>query len=210
MNVLRRVLVLLLVPVTAAGALALRQDAASRPDDLALAGNSGDAFAQLVFFAVLEGCYRDGVETSTVDALLTPAPDTDLPEIFVYACPLCSPAHDALRLYKRRQPFYGMKGEPDTFGPGLSDDVKRALEAPGAATRRDAWEKLVEKWVAQRLTSLRLTPDERKGMDLGLQLRRKAGMIFLERYRASQKPGHYARMKQCPSCDGAADAGRVK
>jgi hypothetical protein len=197
--------------VTAAGAIVLRQDPARSPDDLALlAGNNGDAFAQLVFFAVLEGCYRDGVATSTVDALLTPGADTDLPEIFVYACPLCSPAHDALRLYKRRQPFFGMKGEPDTFGPGLPDAVKRALEAPGAASRRDAWGKQVEKWVEQRLTSLRLTPEERRAMDLGLQLRRKAGMKLLEQYKTSQKPGHYARMKECPSCDGAADAGRVK
>src|SRR5947207_11898373 len=58
--------------------------------------------SQLVFFAVLEGLYRDGVSNDDVDRIIPPGKngkDTFDPEHFVYACPLCHPAFEAFRLY---------------------------------------------------------------------------------------------------------------
>jgi len=196
------------VPLTPAR---LQDSATTRPAEPGwVTGNSGDALAQLVFFAVLEGCYRDGVANSTVDALLMAAPGTETPEIFVYACPICFPALDALRLYRRRQPFFAMKGEPDTFGAGLAAAVKSDLESSSAWTRRAAWGTLFESWIEQRLTNLRLTPVERQAIETGLQYRKKIGTTLLEQYKASDRPLHHGMMKACPSCDGAAEAAKPK
>src|SRR4029077_3675969 len=78
--------------------------------------------SQLVFFAVLEGLYRDGVANSDVDLIIPPGPNGQPrfdPEHFVYACPLCHPAFEAFRLYRQRDDFFGLKAPVNTFGPGL-------------------------------------------------------------------------------------------
>src|SRR5436190_20481243 len=58
--------------------------------------------SQLVFFAVLEGLYRDGVSNDVVDLIIPSdkncSSQFDL-EHLVYACPICHPAFEALRLY---------------------------------------------------------------------------------------------------------------
>src|SRR5262245_60918988 len=50
-----------------------------------------DAYSQTVFFAVLEGLYRDGVSTEVVELALAGDPATRQWDLFVYACPLCTP-----------------------------------------------------------------------------------------------------------------------
>src|SRR5215475_5620678 len=74
--------------------------------------------SQLVFFAVLEGLYRDGVTNTDVDLIIPSGDDGkskfDL-EHFVYACPLCHPAYEAFRLYRHRDMFYGFKAPIDTL-----------------------------------------------------------------------------------------------
>src|SRR5437660_7208174 len=74
--------------------------------------------SQLVFFAVLEGPYRDGVSNEVVDSII-PGKGRFDPEHFVYACPICHPAFEAFRLYRQREDFYGLKAPVNTFGPGL-------------------------------------------------------------------------------------------
>jgi hypothetical protein len=68
--------------------------------------------SQLLFFAVLEGLYRDGVSNDDVDLIIPPTqsgkPRFD-PEHFVYACPLCHPAFEAFSLYRKREAFYGLR-----------------------------------------------------------------------------------------------------
>src|SRR6266496_3203022 len=66
--------------------------------------------SQLVFFAVLEGLYRDGLSNETVDLIIPPGENGKgrfEPEHFVYTCPLCHPAYEAFKLYRQREEFYG-------------------------------------------------------------------------------------------------------
>ena len=64
----------------------------------------------LVFFAALEGLYLDGVDTETAELLATVDEKSGAPRYFIYSCPLCMPALDAVRLYAGRPKFYGDKG----------------------------------------------------------------------------------------------------
>ncbi|HEU4420465.1 MAG TPA: hypothetical protein VFT55_16125, partial [Planctomycetota bacterium] len=72
-----------------------------------------------IFYAVLEGLYDEGVSTEDVDILLHQDPATRQYSYFVAGCPLCTPAIDALQLYRGRPKFYGRKEACDTFGTGL-------------------------------------------------------------------------------------------
>ena len=77
----------------------------------------------MVFFAVLEGLYVDGVSNEAVDVLLRREDRGNGAEQymhFIYGCPICLPAQDALRVYRQRVPL-SYKGSPDTLGEGLPD-----------------------------------------------------------------------------------------
>jgi len=166
----------------------------------------GDEWGQHVFFAVLEGLYTDGVSNAAVDMILAKDPDTGYPQNFVWSCPICMPALDAFNLYRVRPRFAGLKIESDTFGDGLSQETLRDLASPFLDIRQAAIRGLVERWVERRVTSLRLTPEERARWDEAMEQRRKKGMAMLASYRSGERPGGYAAMKACPFCDGANDA----
>jgi hypothetical protein len=157
--------------------------------------------SQLVFFAVLEGLYRDGVQNDDVDLIIPPGKDGrggfDL-EHFVYACPLCHPAFEAFRLYRQREPFYGLKARVDSFGPGLDEVVRAQLRSPDAEQRRQAIQGLVNRWVERRLEMMRLTEAERADITREMEAGRKQGMGML-------KPGTAtsAARTNCPICDGS-------
>src|SRR4051812_19071341 len=139
--------------------------------------------SQLVFFAVLEGLYRDGVSNKDVDLIIPPGEkggEKFEPEHFVYACPLCHPAFEAFRLYRHRQRFYGLKAEVNTFGPGLAETVAASLRSPDPSERRQAVEGLVARWVSQRLEMMRLTDAEREAMTRAMEQGRKQGMNSLK------------------------------
>lgn len=164
-------------------------------------GNPGDAVARFIFMAVLDGCYNDGVQTEVAQVLTRIDKTTNTPENFVYACPVCMPAFDALALYRDRPKFYAMKGEPDTFGPGLPDELYKKLVSDTAATRQNAWTELLHRWIERRMDLLRLSQDERAKLHLELVVRMKKGTSLLESYKQSGKPSPYLKMSSCPSCD---------
>ena len=157
--------------------------------------------SQLVFFAVLEGLYRDGVHNDDVDLIIPPGKDGrssfDL-EHFVYACPLCHPAFEAFRLYREREPFYGLKARVDTFGPGLDEAARTQLRSPDAEQRRRAIQGLINRWVARRLDLMRLSDAERADITREMEAGRKQGMNGL-------KPGRQGAQirTNCPICDGS-------
>jgi hypothetical protein len=154
--------------------------------------------SQLVFCAVLEGLYRDGVSNRDVDLIIPPGKDgqpTFDKEHFVYACPLCHPAFEAFRLYRQRQPFFGMKAPVDTFGPGLDPALAAGLRSPLAAQRRETIERLINRWVRQRLDLMRLSDTEHDAITREIQQGRKQGMRALD-------PTSQSRTN-CPICDGS-------
>jgi hypothetical protein len=58
----------------------------------------------VVFLAVLDGLYHEGVANDDVDVMLTRDATTGVFRYFVYACPLCMPTIDALQLYRGPRP----------------------------------------------------------------------------------------------------------
>jgi hypothetical protein len=159
---------------------------------------------QLVFFAVLEGLYRDGVANQDIDLIVPPGTNgqpTFYAEHFVYACPLCHPAFEAFRLYRQRKAFFGMKVPVDTLGPGLEPALAAALRSPQPRERRDAIERLINRWVRQRLDMMRLSDAEREAITRELEQGRKQGMSAL-------KQGTQSRTN-CPICDGSFGACKV-
>jgi hypothetical protein len=160
-----------------------------------------DPVCQMVFFAVLEGLYTDGVSNETVDLII---PDGKFHEHFVDCCPLCQPAFEAIRLYRSRQEFIGFQRPPDTFGKGLDAKVVATLRSAKKTERLEAIQGLVNTWTGRRLESMRLSKEERADWSRRLEERRKQGMAQLQRCQA-QGQG-YAGWKSCAICDGSAAA----
>ena len=164
------------------------QETAARP-----APAPGDSAT--IFYAVLEGLYDEGVANDDVDILLREDPATKLPMHFVSGCPLCHPAIDALRLDRGRPKVHGQKGDPDTFGPGLSAAEREALRNADILVRLPVLGAFVERSLQRKLSSLRLTKEERTTWHLALGDMRKKGAALL------------VAAKGCAVCDGMRDAG---
>lgn len=166
---------------------------------------------QLVFFAVLEGLYEDGVSTEDVNRVLAVDPRTNqahFSEHFVDACPLCVPAFDAFVLYRSRPRFYQRKDSADTFGPGLDPISVKKLHSNMKADQLEAIQTMVNRWVIRRLESMRLTKDEREQWTAVIEEGRRKGMGQLQQAQAA-KQNEYPGWKGCAICDGAAAACRM-
>ena len=188
-----------LLLVTIASGIALTLGRAGTPP--ASRGHGGwveSRTSQLVFFAVLEGLYRDGVGNELVDLIIPPStnglPYFD-PEHFVYSCPLCHPAFEAFRLYRQRETFFGLKAKVSTFGPGLDGAFTARLRSSDAGQRRQAIQELINRWVKQRLDIMRLSDAEHQAITREFEQGRKLGMNAL-------KPSSQTRTN-CPICDGS-------
>jgi hypothetical protein len=164
-------------------------------------------YRETIFYAVLEGLYDEGVGNDDVDILLREDPATKLPMHFVYGCPLCNPAIDALRLYRGRPKFHGLKGDPDTFGPGLPAPEREALRNTDILVRLRVLHDLVERSLQRKLSSMRLTKDERTAWHLALAEMRDKGGKLLEQAREQGAAGALGAAKGCAVCDGMRDAG---
>jgi hypothetical protein len=196
-------LVAIFIPSTAASPAQIEED----PTKIDWAK---DRTCQLVFQAVLEGLYSDGVPNEVVDRVLDIDPATKAPRFdthFVYCCPLCHPAYEAFRLYRYRDHFYGRKDALDTFGPGLEPSLTKQLMHADVKVRLEALHKIIQRWVTLRLDSIRLTAVEKAEWSERLAVRRKAGMMYLEKSRFA---GKEAGFKGCAICDGSADACPLK
>ncbi len=164
-----------------------------------------DSFHEELFFAVLEGLYRDGVDSALVDRVIEVDLESSYPKNFVQGCPICMPALDAFRLYRARPRFLSSKVGSDTFGPGLASAERGQLLGADPSQRRATIQTLIERWVTERMDRLRLDQAERARWRQALEERRKQGMATLEGLRDSGAAA-YRDMKACPLCDGATGA----
>jgi len=152
-----------------------------------------------LFFAVLEGLYRDGVTNDVVEGLLVPN-DGGGPALFVPGCPICTPALNAFLVYRVRPAFIGKKFECDTFGPGLPEEVAAACTGPDLDARFKVLNGLIEGWVAQHIKNRRLTAEEAAEWRQVMEEWRKKGMAGLTQ---QQVAGKDFSMKSCAVCDAA-------
>ena len=165
---------------------------------------------QMIFFAVLEGLYRDGVSTAAASSIAVLDPESGIPLNFVYNCPLCMPALNAFRVYLERPDFLGNKAGSNTFGGGLDAWTLERVLSGDRETRLDALHGLVQGWVEIRLGSLNLTRGQRTAWGRQLSAMREKGNALLAEYQ-EQEEGPYAEFysdwKRCAVCDGSSDAG---
>jgi hypothetical protein len=184
---------------------------------------SGEA-SQLVFFAVLEGLYEDGVSQEIVDKIVPPhvtpagnlidsakAPivrDTNIH--FIYTCPLCHPTSEAFLLYAARQPFRGQKvSEADTFGKtALPEATEKKLRSDKHAVRLEGLREAMDRWVGRRLDLMQLSVDERKVWEQKIKALRDQGNQALTQFQNGSNGDYfknmYAGWKFCAACDGSA------
>lgn len=175
---------------------------------------------QLVFFAVLEGLYEDGVSNEAVDRIIPPDKEHGgyiYTEHFIYGCPMCSPAFEAFRLYRSREKLahlkpvgFGPDRYLDTFGKGLSEEVFAQLKSPDRETRLKAIEGLINIWVDRRITAMRLSSEERQVLVSQLEAGKEKGGELLERFKKEGQYGVEATRLNCAVCKGAAEGGSRK
>jgi len=157
---------------------------------------------RLVFHAVLEGCYAEGVTTAEAERVLRVDSATGRPLHFVDGCPLCMPALDAFALYAAR-PALRCRGKmtpPDTFGPGLDGQLRDRLNSKALKPRLDAVNTLVDRWIRARIDSLRPTAAERERWTVRLKEMMTKGTAILNARATDGTAGAYGAMNGCAVC----------
>lgn len=165
--------------------------------------------SRIIFFAVLQGLYEDGVSNEMVDCVIPPD-ENGKPQYgthFVYACPLCMPAFEALKIYRKREPFQGLKLGGDTLGKGLPMEVVQKLQSDDLNERLPAIQGLIEQWVRRHLDKLDLTDDERQRIAGQMEMGMKRGIVMLDRFRGQE--GLAPLAKRCAICDASVGACRL-
>ena len=185
----------LLVPTAGAAAQA------PRIDELQL--------ERLVFLAVLEGAFVDGLGDDELTVLLRRDDGADFHD-FIYACPICMPTVHALQVYQARPALYGRKSG-NTFGRGLPRELRRQLHSADPEVRLAAVSALVDRWIGRRLRVMRLTGAELQRWHDAIAAGHERGAELLATYRRNGKVGRkapaYAEVdSECAICAGATRA----
>jgi len=175
-----------------------------------------DETYQFIFFATLEGLYRDGVSSADVDSLLATKGKEGGYLNFIYTCPICMPVEGAIVTYKLRPRIDHMKlpnyqTDERTFGFGLPKEVSDELQSEKASVRLKAVNELVSNWISYRMDHSGLTKNGKKKLIEELQKRRKEGMNALRSFAANMNGPNsmdafaagYEGGDECAVCNGA-------
>jgi len=172
---------------------------------------SRDPLCQFVFFAVLEGLYRDGVQNEIVDLVLGEGAEKqkegeEITRCFVFKCELCHATYEAFKAYRTRPIFANSAGQ-STFGKGVGGKLLADLKSEDARQRVYAMGGLVRPWIQQRVKSHRLTKEEQENMKKELMVYIKEGRDLLSSLK--QEPGSvYVTWNfygSCQACEAAND-----
>ncbi len=166
---------------------------------------------RFIFYAVMEGCYEDGLSSNDVAQILLknekPKSFSNVYAHFVYACPVCTPTIHALEAYQSRPSrFYSMKNPATTFGPGLAPDLKKQLYSEKPEDRLAAINTLMQRWVSNRISMLKLSDQERAELQKTLEEMRKKGTGYLKNWEKDSSQYDMSAFKnvhQCAVCNGA-------
>jgi hypothetical protein len=164
-----------------------------------------DPVCKLVFFAVLEGLYEDGVSQGAVDSVVGKTKDgkTEIKRTFVLQCPLCHPVYEAFRLYQQRPEF---RDRGDTFGKGIDPKLEAALRNETLVTRQRGLQTLVHRWVESRLNRMGLSAEEKREWARRLEERSNQGNQLLSQLRGTDswyRAWGYGFCAACAGCEGA-------
>ena len=177
-----------------------------------------DEAHQFLFFAVLEGCYTDGLNRDDIEQIIPNHEDRVriYTKNFIISCPICQPVYDGFVLYADRNTLSKQTRKPtdisfNTFGQGLDKKTREQL-AKGGQPCRDAIKDLIQKWVDARIAKLRLTEQETKELRDEFAKRRKKGEEALQRFKSGKQgesiqKTYYDWEEGCPNCLGASPMG---
>lgn len=190
---------------SAADPIPIPKDRVDTPESVKPINWKDDPVCQMVFFAVLEGLYTDGIPAEVVDSIVPPKKtgDAAVKTSFVIECPLCHPTFEALRLYQQR-PSFADDAKRDTFGKGLDAKVVADLKSPTAMTRLQALQPLVKTWVERKLTSMRLSPEEKAEWEKKIGERSRQGKAELSnRLGKDEDYKGWSTYWGCAACNGS-------
>ena len=172
-----------------------------------------DPLCQFVFFAVLEGLYRDGVPNEAVD-LIIGAPIKEegnkVKRVFVFRCELCHATYEAFRAYRSRPVFQNTKGQSGFAKPKIDAEFMKELGSDDARTRVYAMGRLVRPWILQRIEETRKTEEEKAAMKKEFERYAREGEKHLRKYFDEKDPFYLDWMfyGQCQACEAAEDLGK--
>ncbi|MEI6235005.1 MAG: hypothetical protein WCT04_18265 [Planctomycetota bacterium] len=181
---------------------------AAKPADAVVKWQDSEA-GQFVFFAVLEGLYRDGVSNEIVDLIIDPPRDMDnkIKHTFVIQCEICHAAYEAFVLYRRRQTFQLSAGR-DTLGKGA--DVKIVENLKGDAPKRVfALGALIRPWIMARVELTKLSREKQEElMKTLVAFKKDAGMKLGKLRRDDPLYNDWNFYGSCQACEAATEISR--
>ncbi|MCP4846605.1 MAG: hypothetical protein GY899_01490 [Verrucomicrobiaceae bacterium] len=172
-----------------------------------------DETCQFVFFAVLEGLYRDGVQNDIVDAIIGGEIERKADKVkthFVFRCELCHATYEAFRTYRNR-PLFMQTNKASTFGEGVDKKILGKLRSKDARTRIYAMGGLVRPWIMHRIKETRKTPEEKTAMKKIFLDYARRGEEYLSAHQKA-KDGFYLDWQfygSCQACEAAKDLGKA-
>ena len=190
--------------------------AQDKPKPVATSGNvewHKEEMCQFVFFAVLEGLYRDGVQNEIVDAIIgqkIPKKEDKVKTHFVFRCKLCHATYEAFRTYRNRPAFMQTKGS-STFGKGANLALIKKLSSKDARTRIYTMGAMIRPWIMHRIKETRKTPEEKTAMKKEFMKYAQEGSDLLTTHKRA-KDGFYLDWSfygSCQACEAAKDLGKA-
>lgn len=167
-----------------------------------------DPACRLVFFAVLQGLYEDGVSDEVVNSIVPPDKKgrEKMRHSFVLDCPLCQPTFEAFCAYQARPRFLG-EDRAATLGKGLSEKTVQGLMSKTVSIRLITLRGPIKRWVEARLVSMKLDAGEREKWWKDIMARSGQGTTTLNGLRATDPwykdwSGYWG----CAACLGSRDA----
>ncbi len=170
-----------------------------------------DPLCQFVFFAVLEGLYRDGVQNEVID-LVIGEPEKEkgakVKSCFVFRCELCHATYEAFRAYRNR-PVFQNADDQSTFGKGIDPSIITKLKSEDAGSRVYAMGSLVRPWITQRIEETRKTDEEMKAMKKEFERFATDGSKMLAKHKADKDPLYldWTFYATCQACEAAKGLG---
>jgi hypothetical protein len=163
-----------------------------------------DPVCKMVFFAVLEGLYEDGVSNEAVDNIVGRTKDgkVEIRHTFVFQCPLCHPVYEAFRLYQQRPAF---RDKGDSFGKGIDPKLETNIRSTALRTRQGALQTLVHRWVERRLSGMGLSDEQRKDWARRLEERSNQGNALLSKLQGTDPWYGGWGYGFCAACRGCTD-----
>ena len=140
--------ILLSAPIASADELI---EAAKAPAPKKTADWYKDEECRRVFFAVIEGLYRDGISQEIVDLVIGGVEANNLEQAFIFRCKLCHACYEAFAVYQRRPAFNGADGVNTIGKREIPKEVIQSLKTGGRIQFDNAFATIVQPWVKAEL-----------------------------------------------------------